>query len=237
MTAFNRARRRLSQLALVFTAVGLVACSTDETAAPAATTLTVQRYNNLNAPGDPGIFDPMTGMTTVTGYQSYTLFNLRTGQPVAIADSNSSNWDIAFKTTRIIVNGGFSGPGQGRAVVLADLFDNITTAPDDATLRQDVAPRTTGANYAIVASGNTAAAPFGWYTFAMVGSGASTFSLITPTPGRTIVIKCANGQYAKLRILSYYQNAPDPATVTAATPSRYYTFEWVVAPAGSRTLN
>ena len=67
----------------------------------------------------------------------------------------------------------------------------------------------------------------GWYNY------SSATNLIVPVAGRTIVLTTGDGDYAKVRILSYYQGnpaTPDPQT----DASRYYTFEYVVQPDGSR---
>ncbi|MCY3486980.1 MAG: hypothetical protein OXH34_00935, partial [Bacteroidetes bacterium] len=72
------------------------------------------------------------------------------------------------------------------------------------------------------------------------GSGNGWYSynpdqlLISPIPGRTIVMKTATGNYASLRILGYYQGNPNPPDPNR--PSRYYTFEFIVQPDGSRDL-
>ncbi len=53
--------------------------------------------------------------------------------------------------------------------------------------------------------------------------------VITPIPGKIIVIKTRNGNYAKMEILSYYQNqhdTPDPFTDL----SRYYSFNYLYNP-------
>ena len=53
---------------------------------------------------------------------------------------------------------------------------------------------------------------------------------MTPIAGRTIALTTGDGDYAKLRILSYYRGNP----ATPGGDSRYYTFEYVVQPDGSR---
>ena len=64
----------------------------------------------------------------------------------------------------------------------------------------------------------------GWYTYA----GPPTH-LITPTPGKILVFKTRDGKYAKVEILSYYQNAPvNPDAFVDATP--YFTFNYVYQP-------
>ena len=81
-----------------------------------------------------------------------------------------------------------------------------------------------GNGYAIMSgSGN------GWYTYA----GPPTF-LITPTAGRILVFKTADGKFAKVEILSYYEGAPEnPDAFT--DQSRYYTFNYVYQPNSGET--
>ena len=50
-----------------------------------------------------------------------------------------------------------------------------------------------------------------------------------------LVIRTADGTYAKVRILSYYKGAPETPDV-ATDEARYYTFEFRHQPDGSRVL-
>ncbi len=183
-------------------------------------------------PADPLITrDPQTGRPIGTG--RYTFFSLRTGEIVLRyddpdrSDSASTAWDLAFQGTNILINGGTSGPGQGGAVVLEVPFDEVTEAPADDQFRvdgEDACPN--GVQRAICpGSGN------GWYNY------DPATHIVTPIPGRTIVVRTADGRYAKMRILSYYKGAPDPGAIDReANPARYYTFEYVFQPDGSRRL-
>jgi len=149
----------------------------------------------------------------------FTFFNLSTGMTVDLADSAGTSWDIAFHATTILLNGGTSGPGMGAALVADQSFSNVTTAPDDSAFGQD-----NGTTYAIpTGSGN------GWYNYDGVNM------VINPIPGRTIVIRTADGHYAKMEILSYYQGAP--ASPTMADVSRYYTFRYALQADGSKKLD
>ena len=227
--------RDLRVLALAMLALTLVACEDD--AAPAeAPVLPVRTFRNLDARGDSTARNPMTGIETVIVARPRTYFNLRTGEiRSAVTDSNSLNWDIAFEALGIYTNNGVSGPGNGGAVVINDLFENVTTAPADNQFRIDRANNRD--SLAIVQRPNTMPpAPLGWYTTGQIAGAPFQATLITPTPGRTIVVRCANGQFAKVQIQSYYLNAPDPAAVTVTTPARYYTFRWAIQTDGSRNL-
>ena len=43
---------------------------------------------------------------------------------VEVADpANSMNWDLGFQRTKVKLNGGVSGPGKGRAIILTLMWD------------------------------------------------------------------------------------------------------------------
>lgn len=195
-----------------------------------------------NIPADPTIFSTDAPPTS-TG--RFTLYSLRENKIILSSseadagiraqDSASTKWDIGFRGTTIIINGGTSGPGVGTAQLLTAAFQSVTQAPeagyvadgDNTSCPSVQTPGGTfpGAPYAIcTGDGN------GWYDY------ESSSNLITPIAGRTIVIRtAANGSYAKLRILGYYKDnpvSPDPLSDEA----RYYTFEYVWQEDGSRNL-
>ncbi len=52
---------------------------------------------------------------------------------------------------------------------------------------------------------------------------------MVPTPGRTLVVRTADGEgYAKIRFQSYYQGAPEASAITFTTPGRYFTFDYAL---------
>ena len=60
----------------------------------------------------------------------FTYYSLRDSAIVSLADSNSTKWDLAFKSTTVLTNSGSSGPGQGGAIALiATDYDTLSTAP------------------------------------------------------------------------------------------------------------
>lgn len=195
-----------------------------------------------NVPADPAAGrDPMTG--AAISNNSYTLYDLEenaivlssaeTDSAVRQRDSTGSAWDIGFKGTSIILNGGTSGPGEAAAQLLAQVFDSVTEAPETGYIAdgqnkncppiQSRFGTVPGATLAICTGSDN-----GWYNY------NSNSSLIIPIPGRTIVLQTASGNYAKIRILSYYKDNPNPPDASA--PSRYYTFEYILQPDGSRNL-
>ncbi len=192
--------------------LALTACKKDEDAAPVTPV----------APAPPAQTNTVVslsaaGTASATGQpvaaKHYTFFSLADGKQVAFTDSNSTKWDVGFRGTTIIINGGTSGPGQGGAQVLSKLFSEVATAPTTG-YAVDAA-----AGFAIpTGSGN------GWYTY------DATTHLISPIAGRVIALRTATGKYAKLEIQSYYKDAP--AAPSATTPSGYYTFRYAYQASG-----
>ena len=160
-----------------------------------------KKIENLHAPG--------TGTATYTG--AFTKFSFSEGKQV-----EGDNWDIAFRATQIIVNGGSKGAvsedidrSHDAAMVLKDgIFSSIIEAPADNEFKQD------GEELALATgSGN------GWYSY------DHTTHLITPIPGKVLIVKTHNGHYAKVEFLSYYKDAQP-----SMTGSQYYTFNYIYNP-------
>jgi hypothetical protein len=157
-----------------------------------------------------------SGMNGETG--PFTLYSLRDGRIVVApdattrTDSASTAWDIGFHGTTVIVNGGTSGPGQGRAVLLHTPYEAVTAPPPDSLLLADgQRPCPRGDAYAVCTGSEN-----GWYRYA--GSG-----VIEPLPDRTLVVRLAEGGFAKVRFLGY-------GMAGAGVASRRYAFEYALLP-------
>jgi hypothetical protein len=158
------------------------------------------------------------------GAGKFTFFSLENKALVSNADSASAKWDIAFRGTTILVNSGSSGPGSGGAFVFTGSFDNLPAVPADSVFRTDNAPA-----YAItVGSGK------GWYSY----NGPA--NLITPLPGRVLVIRTASGKYAKLEITNYYKGGITPASTDGdnikLSKQRYFAFRFTYQPNGTKNF-
>ncbi|WP_422090714.1 HmuY family protein [Tenacibaculum ovolyticum] len=142
-------------------------------------------------------------------------FSFKTGDIVT-----GNNWDIAFRGTIILVNGGgVTGitneperTGTASLVLLENTFSDVKEVPSDANFRQDAA--------------NVLALPKStWYSY------NPTDHSINPVTGKIIVVKTIDGNYAKMEVLSYYKdmdssNSADPENSGA----QYYTFNYVYNP-------
>jgi hypothetical protein len=216
--------RYLLPVAVLALGLSLTACDTADP--DPVEPLEVTRVENLAADPPTGR-DPQTGQPTGTTGR-FTLYSLRENRVVLAstdanrADSASTAWDIGFRSTTIIFNGGVSGPGNAAAQVLVAPFDEVTEVPA-AGWRQDAA----GTLAIPTGAGN------GWYSYVPT---PPVGGYITPTPGRTIAVRTADGRYAKLRITSYYRNSPAEPINIFQEQDRYYTFEYVFQPDGSRSF-
>lgn len=52
-------------------------------------------------------------------------------------------------------------------------------------------------------------------------------------PARTIIVKTAQGDYAKIKMISVYKNIFERKDFTRAAPKMFFTFEYVLVPKGS----
>ena len=157
------------------------------------------------------------------GNGKYTLFSLESNSIISNSDSATTKWDVGFRGTTIITNGGNSGPGNGGAFVYVGTFSDLKEIAADSIFRVDNAP----ASYAIPIGSNK-----GWYVY------NPQTNLVTPIPGRVLVIKTANGKYAKLEILNYYKGGVTPDASASdddkLKKQRFYTFRYIIQRDGSK---
>jgi predicted small secreted protein len=182
----------------------------------------ITTVQNLQADTILGIITSGPAAGQPYGSGKFTLYSIVNNAIVANSDSATTKWDIGVRGTTIITNAGTSGPGAGGAFVQVGLFADLTTISNDSTFKTDNLP-----TYAITTGSNK-----GWYVY----DGAST--LINPIPGRVLVIRTANGKYAKLEINNYYRGGTTPAaTATDAlklSEQRYYTFRYTYQADGTK---
>lgn len=147
---------------------------------------------------------------------AFTFYSLRDSAIVSHADSNSTKWDLAFRSTTVLTNSGTSGPGEGGAIVLtATDYDTLSTAPD--------------VEYMIDQEGQPAISR-AWYTY----TGPPGHQILM-NPGVVLVIRTADGRYAKLKFTSYYQGG-EAVPSSLESRSRFYHFTYTFQPDGSRSF-
>ncbi|MCY4299628.1 MAG: DUF2730 family protein [Flavobacteriaceae bacterium] len=168
------------------------------------------------------LFAPAAAVTNQQGPPpppsgKFVKFSFATGETT----TSDTQWDIAFRTTTILVNGGSKTgsndeperTGQGGAYIVDGLFNEVNIV-DESIFKQD-----TKEGPAIpTGSGN------GWYNYQPPPT-----NLINPIPGKVLVFKTHDEKYAKVEILSFYKGAPNqPNAIT--DEARYYTFNYVYQP-------
>lgn len=204
-------KQNFTQLVSLFLiAISFTSCSNDDDQMPVSNNVETKTFSNLFAPQTGGAGEPTGG--------PFTKFSF--SQESIVTDDS---WDIAFRGTTIIVNGGDeigisdepSRTGIAAISIVTGTFESVAQIPDETTFLQD------GANlYAIpTGSGN------GWYNYNPANN------LITPIAGKVFVVKTHDGKYAKFEIISYYENAPSNPNPT--DNSRYFTFNYSYQPEGT----
>ncbi len=199
----------LSIIALL--AIGFTSCSDDD--GPNLVPIESEQVSNLFAP-TTSINGPM-GPTPDGGV--FTKFSFQTGQ----VTSSDTDWDIAFRSTAVIINGGVSSGaaeeparnGNAGVYFIDETFRDVTSV-DTSLFEQD-----SQSGYAIIRQSDQ-----GWYNY----SGFVT-NLITPVPGRTFVFRTRDGRFAKVQFISYYEGAPTSPDSTVDN-ARYYTFNYIYQP-------
>ena len=164
---------------------------------------------DLHAPQDGGQGQSISG--------AFTRFDFETG----LQTESDTEWDIAFRGTSIIVNGGTSLGTNDEPERTGDagVYIYNGTMAEMVAVNTSLITQDSSEGYAIASgSGN------GWYTY----TGPPTY-LISPTPGKILVFRTRDGKYAKMEILSYYLGAPENPDAFS-DPSRYYTFNYVYQP-------
>jgi hypothetical protein len=203
-------------MAMAIVASSFYACTDNNTITPIDTTnngtFKVYTIGNItsvqNLTADTIIGMSSQGQPVGTGH--FTFFSLKNRALVPFADSATSNWDVAFRGTTILTNAGTSGPGMGGAYMHVGLFADVISFNADSTIRTDAAPV-----YAIKTGSNK-----GWYVY----DGPN--NLITPIPGRVLMIKGADGSKYKLEINNYYKGGVTPLSTATSeiklSTQRYY---------------
>lgn len=183
-------------------------CSTDvvEPPPPAAGDMPVRTYANL--PAD------------TANTMNFTYFRFSDSSIVSGNDTATANWDIAFRGTTIIINGGPVRSGQGGAIIYRNSnFDSVSIAPETG-----YAFDTSNTQLAIPTGANN-----GWYSYDFANN------YVAPIQGTVLIIKTGDGKYAKVEILSYYKDQ-NPQPFPNPLNFRYYTFKFVYQPDGTRTI-
>ena len=187
-------------LAIVFTA-----CK-KESPAPIDTVITAT-ITELDAQAATFIPNPPPAPPTITG--DYTKFSFAEGNVV-----EGDNWDVAFRSTSIIFNGGVASnssqpnrTGNAAVYIIDGTMEDISLV-DESLLLQDGATST-----AII--DDMGIQQMGWCVYDF------TTNMISPIAGKILVVRTHDNKYAKIEILNFYDSA------FSNVYGGFYTFNYV----------
>jgi hypothetical protein len=170
-------------------------------------TMVVGIITELDAQAETFIPNPPPAPPTITG--DYTKFSFSEGGIV-----EGDNWDIAFRNTSIIVNGGMASDasqpdrtGDGGIYLIPGTMEDITSVVE-AYFQVDGETGT-----AII--DDMGQMQMGWCVY------DHTTNLISPIAGEILVVRTHDNKYAKVEILNFYDS---PMTNLFGG---FYTFNYV----------
>ncbi len=214
--------------------------------------------------GDPSLFNTLVRVNNLVAAQGNetssaaktVYFSLETKKEYSEEHTRTRNWDLAFSglfnsflsgnNGTDAANFGFGNRASGGILILEQPFDEVVNVPADNEFKTGSTLIGTD-NYGDFGEGT------GWYLYDFEGTivrdGATqnqhvAYALVNPLTlkngtvvrPRTIVLRTAKGNYAKIRILSCYKDLLQPDQWLRDAPKMYFTFEYVLVRAGSRTF-
>ena len=177
-------------------------------------------------------------------------FSLENKKEILATFAKTARWDVSFSglynsflagnNGTDATNLGYGGSGTGAILILEKSFEEVTDVPAAALFK------TKGTLIGTDSNGDFGEG-IGWYLYDFGGSTVGdasankqhvayalgngiTLSNGTQLKPRTIVVRTAKGNYAKIRMISCYQNAFTPASWYRNTPHMFFTFEYVLVP-------
>jgi len=105
---------KLTLLSAAIVVTGMMSCSKEDNPKPDVPPVT--KTDSIQA-----AFSPQG---------DFTYFSFKNDAIVPATDSNSANWDFAFRFINIIVNSHASGPGSVGVITQSGVYDDFKTAPE-----------------------------------------------------------------------------------------------------------
>ncbi len=163
--------------------------------------------------------------TSVTG--TFTKFSFSEEDTV-----NHNNWDVAFRGTTIIVNGGAKAhndqpdrTGNAAVYIAIGSMSEINSVDTNRLFQDNVSGSAILENMMVDDLG-------------ISGEGWASYNyqthIISPIPGRILVFRTQDNKYAKMEVLSFYDN-PNP-NPSEGDYGGFYTFNYVYQSNGGTTF-
>jgi hypothetical protein len=186
--------------------------------------------------------------------QAAIYFSLETKSAINTSFRKTNRWDITFSSIfRSFIGGnngintsnlGYGGPAKGGIMIVDKAFTDVVDIPSDDQFK-------TGSVVVGTDDAGAFGAGMGYYLYdydgVLMSDGSSDMqhvayaiadTMVTKTGlklnPRTIIVKTADGHYAKIKIMSIYKDLLDPATWRKTSPHPFFSFQYVLAKAGSK---
>jgi len=233
---------------LIVTAIALLITSCSKSSDPAPTTepevnTGTVAFNKLITVLNFGA--DMPAGSQPLDQQAPIYFSLENNSAVQLDYKLTNRWDISFSSIyRSFMSGnngadksnpGTGGPGKGGIVCLAKNFDEVVEIPDDSQFKTGTAAVGTDDSGAFGEGTGYYLYDFGG-TIKGDGSYDSQHVAFALSDTRTVIVRTAKGNYAKIQVLSLYKDLLDPKTWKRDSPHTYLSFKYVLAKAGSKTF-
>lgn len=181
-------------------------------------------------------------------------YSLEENKAIDGSFKKTKKWDLAFgglyasflsgNNTSNNQNNGYLGGGVGGITIVAKPFNEVVDIPTDSEFK-------TGVDLIGTDDAGSFGNGTGWYLYDFGGEVVTngtdpnkahvayalgeplTINNGTVIPARTVILKTANGNYAKIKMISVYKDLYTPAEWFKDTPHMYYTFDYVMAAKGS----
>ncbi|RQO74168.1 hypothetical protein DBR43_01850 [Pedobacter sp. KBW06] len=169
-------------------------------------------------------------------------FSLDNKEEVPASYAKTARWDVAFtglynsflsgNNGTDGTNQGYGGSGKGGIIVLKKPFEEVTDVPSESDFK-------TKGNVVGTDDLGAFGEGTGWYlydfggTIRGDGSPQKTHVAYALPEMRTIIIRTATGNYAKVKMISCYKDAFTADKWFKDTPHMFFTFEYVLVPKGS----
>ncbi|SCC41944.1 HmuY protein [Chitinophaga costaii] len=180
-------------------------------------------------------------------------YSLENNERVAESYQKTTRWDLSFGALYSSALAGNNGADQtnygsgssatGGILILAQAFDDVVDIPSDDQFK-------TGKDLFMTDNAGDFGTGTGWYIYdfggTKVGDGSYdkqhvvyalgdgvTMADKTQIAPRTLVVRTANGNYAKIKMISVYKDALTIDKWTRNAPHMYFNFDYLMVPKGS----
>ena len=170
-------------------------------------------------------------------------FSLEQRKAVPESYARTNRWDLAFGSLynsflsgnngQDAANYGAGSTGEGGICILQQSFETVTEVPDAALFK-------TGKDLIGTDDAGAFGQGTGWYLYDFNGKvkGDGSYDkqhvAYAMSTERTVIVRTAKGDFAKIKMISCYKDAFTPDKWFRNTPHMYFTFEYVIVPKGSK---